>query len=122
MNSSIFFEFEFWLLVVFSVVVPIAIYSAMLRIRAVSPFAVALLGVALLMIAGLDLYLLGKLRMMAAISPSILDDAAFRSELSLGFYLFPALFGGVGVNLISHVLIRHLSEAERKYEREHPDA
>lgn len=122
MNTSVFFEIEFWLLVVFSIVVPFTIYGALLKKRSVSRFTVLFLGVVLLIVAGLDVYLLQSLKRMAKLTPSIVDDWVFLSELSIGFYLIPALFGGIGVNLISHVLIRHLSEAERQFEKEHPDA
>jgi hypothetical protein len=30
------------------------------------------------------------------------------------------VFGGIGVNLISHILLRHLSEAEARFDKEHP--
>jgi len=33
----------------------------------------------------------------------------------------PVVFGGIGVNLISHVRLRHLTEAEKRFDREHPD-
>lgn len=32
----------------------------------------------------------------------------------------PAVFAGIGVNLISHVLIEHLFRAERNFDRTHP--
>jgi hypothetical protein len=32
------------------------------------------------------------------------------------------MFGGVGINVISHVLVEHLAEAEKEFQREHPDA
>jgi hypothetical protein len=35
--------------------------------------------------------------------------------------VLPAVFGGIGVNLISHVLLRHLAEAEERFDREHTD-
>jgi hypothetical protein len=31
------------------------------------------------------------------------------------------MFGGIGVNVISHVLVRHLVEAESRFAVEHPD-
>ena len=58
---------------------------------------------------------------MAKLTPSLADDAVFVSELSLALYLLPAMVGGIGVNVISQVLIRHLVEAEKQFEKEHPD-
>ena len=42
----------------------------------------------------------------------------FLSEISLALYLLPAMFGGIGINVISHILVRHLSEAEDEYRQE----
>ena len=39
----------------------------------------------------------------------------------MALYLFPATFGGIGVNVISHVLVQHLVEAEKRFAREHRD-
>ncbi len=120
MSTSVFAEMAFWLLVVFSAIVPIVIYGALLAKRAVSRTTVLVLGVALVVIAGTDVYLLQKLATAAKLTSSLADDAIFVSEVSLGLYLLPALFGGIGVNLVSHVLIRHLVEAEKQFEKEHP--
>ena len=79
-------------------------------------------GFALVFIAGVDVYLIQGLSAAAKLTSSSIDDAVFDSELTLALYAFPALFGGIGVNLISHVLIRHLGDAERKFEKEHQDA
>ena len=32
------------------------------------------------------------------------------------------MFAGIGINLVSHVLIRHLVEAEKQFEKEHSHA
>lgn len=122
MSFTVFVELKFWLLVAFSLVAPVVIYGVLLVKRAVSRVTVLLLGLVLVAIAGFDLYLLQSLAAMAKVSSSLTDDAVFLSELTIGLYLLPALFAGVGMNLISHVLIRHLEEAERQFEREHPDA
>ena len=122
MSLTVFVEVKFWLLVAFSFVVPVVIFGALLAKRAVSRITVLVLGLALVVIAGFDLYLLQSLIAMAKTTPSLADDALFLSELTLGLYLLPALFAGIGINVISHVLIRHLGEAETKFESEHPDA
>lgn len=120
MSNSVFVELRFWLLVLCSLVAPLAIYTAMLVKRAISRKTVLLLGVVLVGIAGLDVYLLQILSAKARLTPSLADDWLFSSELSMALYLLPLLFGGVGVNLVSHVLTQHLREAEARYDAENP--
>ena len=122
MSITVFVELKFWLLVVFSLVAPVAIYLVLLAKRAISRITVLVLGLTLVAIAGLNLYLLQSLVAMAKVTPSLADDAVFASEVTLGLYLLPALFAGIGINVISHVLIQHLNQAERQFEKEHPDA
>ena len=121
MSLSVFVEVRFWLLVIFSLVLPAGIYGVLLRSRSISSLAVLVFGVALVLIAGVDVYLLQSLSSLAKTSPSLADDALFVSELSIALYVLPVVFGGIGVNLISHVLLRHLTEAEKRFEREHSD-
>ncbi|WP_291516827.1 hypothetical protein [Acidovorax sp.] len=121
MNNSVFFEFRFWLLVAFSLVLPVAIYVVLLATRSISRPAVLAFGVVLVLMAGVDVYLLQTLKSLAHASPSLADDALFNTELSIALYVLPAVFGGIGVNLISHVLLRHLAEAEERFDREHTD-
>ena len=52
---------------------------------------------------------------MATKSASLLDSSIFASELSVALYIVPIFFGGIGVNVVSHVLIRHLDDAERRF-------
>lgn len=119
---SVFAELYFWLLVVCSVVLPAAIYIALLFKRAVSRATILLLGLTLVAVSGVDVFLLQRLEAMSKLSPSLLDDAVFNSEVTIGFYLLPALFAGIGIDVISHVLIRHLDKAQKTFRREHPDA
>ena len=121
MSVTVFVEIRFWLLVAFSIVVPVAIYLVLLAKRAISRTTVLVLGLMLVAIAGLDLYLLRSLAAMAKATASLVDDAVFVSEVTLGLYLLPALFAGIGINVISHVLIQHLNQAEREFERERGD-
>ena len=121
MNKSIFTEAEFWLLITFSFVLPIWIYWLLLSKRTIAQTTVLLLGVALVGIAGVDVYLLQALKSMVKLSPSLVSDALFVSEVSVALYLLPAMFGGIGINLVSHVLINHLQEAEKRFKIEHPD-
>jgi hypothetical protein len=121
LSQSVFGELWFWLMLLVSLVLPFGIYGVLLVKRAVSPITVLLLGFTLVAIAGLDLFLLQRLAAVARLTPSLGDDAVFLSEMSLALYLFPAMFGGIGVNVISHVLVRHLVEAESRFAVEHPD-
>lgn len=77
-----------------------------------------LLAVVLILIAGVNVFLLQRLAEMSKHSPSLLDDSFFRSELSIALYLIPAVFAGIGVNMTSHVLVSHLVDAEKKFDRE----
>src|SRR3990167_3657586 len=120
MSLSVFVELRFWVLVAFSLVLPAGIYGLLLATRSISRVAVLGFGVALVLIAGVDVYLLQSLASLAKTTPSLADDAVFISELSIALYVLPVVFGGIGVNLISHVLLRHLSEAESGFDREHP--
>ena len=117
MVQTVFVEIQFWLLVLFSIIVPVAIYYGLLKRSSISRNTVLLFGVVLLLISGVDIYLLQVLSKMAKTSLSHWDNSVFLSELSMALYLLPITYGGIGVNLISHVLIRHLSRAERRFEQ-----
>lgn len=121
MSLTVFVELRFWLLVVFSLALPAGIYTLLLVTRSISRMAVLGFGIALVLISGVDVYLLQSLATLAKHTPSLADDAVFVSELSIALYVLPVMFGGIGVNLISHVLVRHLTEAEKQFDREHPD-
>lgn len=121
MSNSVFAELSFWIMVVVSVVLPFSIYGALLAKQAISRAAVLALGFTLVAIAGVDVYFLRHWAALAASTPSAADDALFVSEVSFALYLFPLMFGGIGVNVISHILVRHLVGAERRFARDHPD-
>ena len=121
MSTTVFTEVRFWLLVVFSGVLPFAIYWMLLAKRAVSRTTVLVLGLSLVAIAGFDVYLLQTLATQAKLTPSLVDDAIFASEISIALYLLPAMFGGIGINVISHVLVSHLIEAETRFKAENRD-
>lgn len=122
MKFSVFVELYFWLLVVCSLFLPSAIYVALLFKSAVSRATILILALTLLAIAGVDVFLLQRLSEMSKLSPSLVDDAVFNSEVTIGFYLLPALFAGIGIDVISHVLIRHLDKAQETFRREHPSS
>jgi hypothetical protein len=68
----------------------------------------------------LDIYLLQSLSGLAKLSSSVFDDKIFSSQISVALYLLPAIFAGTGINVISHILINHLIEAEKGFEKKHP--
>jgi len=115
--QSVFIELKFWLLIVLTFGTPVLIYGVLLRRRAIRRTHVLLLGMALVLIAGLDAWLLQVLKTLALHTPAMIDDAIFASEISLALYALPLLYAGVGVNIISHVLIEHLLLAEREADR-----
>jgi hypothetical protein len=117
MHETVFVEFQFWLLVLFSFVVPGIIVWVCLTVRAVSRNTVLALGLLLVVIAGFDFYLLQALARMARLTPSLADDAVFDSEVTVGLYVLPALLAGVGINVTSHVLVQHLTDAQKRFAR-----
>jgi hypothetical protein len=114
MSQSIFVEAEFWLLVLFSIVAPTAIIWICLTIRKVSRGHILLVGLLLVAFAGVDLYLLQGLQRRSRETLSSADDVIFNSEITIGLYVLPALLAGIGVNVASHVVIQHLSDAQRR--------
>jgi hypothetical protein len=54
---------------------------------------------------------------MAKLSPSAFDDKIFSSEIAVALYLLPAMFAGTGINVVSHILINHLIEAEKSFDK-----
>ena len=60
--------------------------------------------------------MLQRLNERVKISPALFDDRMFASEISVALYLLPVIFAGVGVNVISHVLVSHLIGAEKAYD------
>ncbi|RZL67086.1 MAG: hypothetical protein EOP77_05930 [Variovorax sp.] len=121
MNNSVFVQLDFWGMVAVSVLMPCAIYAALLATRSVSRTTVLLLGFVMVAIAGFDVYFLQRMATVARETPSLMDDAVFVSEVSFALYLFPLMFGGIGVNLISHILVSHLVGAEKRFSKEHPE-
>jgi len=116
-SNTVFTEIRFWLLIVFSIVLPFCIYGVLMVKRAISRLVVLLFGITLVMIAGVDFYLLHSLageikRVVTA------DDAILIDEISFALYVLPALFAGVGINVVSHILVSHLVEAEERFKQE----
>lgn len=115
------FWIEFLLVILFSFLIPGGIYAVMLVKHSISRMTVLLLGLALIAVAGIDAVLLHHLANEAAHTRAIWDDKLFTSELSMALYLLPLVTAGVGINIVSHLLIRHLTEAEHNFDRIHRD-
>jgi len=122
MSDTVFAHLRFWMLVIFSVVLPVCIYVVLLLKQAISRPTILAFGFALLAIAGVDLYLLQSLVVEAKLTPSLSDDVVFVSEITFALYLLPLTFGGIGVNIVSHFLVRHLDEAEKRFEKDRSES
>jgi hypothetical protein len=120
MTTTVFAEIRFWLLIASSVVVPFAIYGLLLRARRISRASVAFFGFLLVSMSGLDFYLLQSLAASARKTESLDDDYLFVSEVSIALYVLPVMFAGIGVNVVSQVLLAHLAEAEKRFDEEQP--
>ncbi|MHB1250434.1 MAG: hypothetical protein ACYCZL_13715 [Polaromonas sp.] len=120
MELTELFEVKFILLVLGSVVLPPAIYGILLLKKAISRPMVLFFGVALIALAGTDIALINLLLESAKQTLSILDARYFASQLKIALYLLPALFAGIGINVVSHIVISHLVGAEKKFAQEHP--
>ena len=112
MGTTAFAEMEFWLLVIMSMVAPMLLWRLLHSKRTPTRSTIFSLGLVLVVISGTAFYLLQTLAAQSKQSPSLADDALFASELTLSLYLLPALFAGIGINLISDRLIRHLRDSD----------
>lgn len=121
MKESVFFEIEFVILIASSFLIPTGIYVFLLITQSISRWTVMGFAVVLLLLSALDVFLLQSLSDQSKATVSLLDDRLFSTELALALYLLPAVFAGVGVNLLSDILISHLKEAERRFDRQHAD-
>jgi len=119
MKLNVFFEMELILLVIFSVFIPVGIYLFLYKKIAISRWTVVAFALLLVVVAGIDVILLQSLTEKAKATESLLHDRLFSGQLSLILYLLPAAFAGLGVNLLSHVLVNHLNDAEKEFDREH---
>lgn len=122
MTNSVFFQRDFFLLLAFSVFTPIAGYLYLFRRSSVSRRAVLLLALLLMVMAGADVVLIQSLAVAAKTTSAALDQKIFSSEISVALYVLPLVSAGLGINLASHSLFRHLSESEENFDREHQRA
>lgn len=117
MMNDEFFWIVFVLVILFSFLIPGAIYAVMMIKRSISRWTVLMLGLALFVVAGIDAVLLQHLANKAEHTPIIWDDRIFASELSIALYLLPLVSAGIGINIVSHLLITHLRDAERNFDQ-----
>ena len=65
MTNSVFLEFEFLALVLCSIILPIGVYVYALLKKAISRNTVLLLGIVLIVLSGIDIFLLQRVGEMA---------------------------------------------------------
>jgi hypothetical protein len=66
-----------------------AIYVTLLFQRAVSRATILMVGLTLVAISGVNLFLPQRRQTMSKLTPSLLDDAVFNSEVTIGFFCGP---------------------------------
>jgi hypothetical protein len=119
-DATVFTQLRFWALVLFSVVIPAAIFVTLFVRREFSKSTVLVFGLLLIGLAAVDIFLLHALSLSARATPSLADDVVFASELSIALYILPAAFGTLGINMVSHVLMHYLKQKELRFEAHHP--
>lgn len=115
-DATIFTQVRFWVLVLCSLVLPAAIFVTLFVRREFSKATVLAFGLLLIVLAGVDIFMLRALALEAPATPSLADDVVFSSELSIALYIFPAAFGTFGLNMVSHVLMHYLKKKEALFE------
>jgi len=115
-DVTVFTQVRFWLLVLCSLVFPAAIFVTLFVRREFSKKTVLAFGLLLIVLAGVDIFVLRALSHQARLTPSLADDLVFSSELSVALYIFPAAFGTFGLNMVSHVLMHYLKQKEARFE------
>lgn len=112
---------DFWVMGITSLILPIGIYFYLFQKKMMSETVIVLFGFALIGIAGLDLFLLQLVSSEIRLLPVRVNSVVFLSELSVARYFFPAVFGGLGLNIISHMLTAHLIKAKKRFNEESGD-
>ncbi|MFH0129098.1 hypothetical protein ACGLHS_02755 [Variovorax sp. VaC1] len=115
-DATIFTQLRFWVLVLCSLVLPAAIFVTLFVRREFSKASVLAFGLLLILLAGVDIFLLRALAIAAQATPSLADDIVFSSELSIALYIIPAALGTFGLNMVSHVLMHYLKQKEARFE------
>ncbi|MBK4735875.1 hypothetical protein [Noviherbaspirillum pedocola] len=122
MKPSFFLEFEFLSLVVVSFVLPMAILIGLSLTRRIARISVLLFGVLLIVLSGIDFVLLQKIAASASHTRELLRDPVLGPALSVAVYILPVVFAGIGTNIVSHVVIEHLTRAEKEFDRKGVDS
>ncbi|MGJ7501947.1 hypothetical protein ACSFBF_16445 [Variovorax sp. ZT5P49] len=115
-DATIFTQVRFWVLVLCSLVCPAAIFVTLFVRREFSKKAVLAFGLLLIVLAGVDIFVLRALSLKVQATPSLADDIVFSSELSIALYIIPAAFGTFGLNMVSHVLMHYLKQKEARFD------
>ncbi|NOT16710.1 MAG: hypothetical protein HOP20_01415 [Sulfuriferula sp.] len=116
MSNDSQFHLAFVAVILCSILIPAVIYVVMVVKRSISRITVAFLGLTLIVVASVDAVLLHHIAHAAQQTSVLWDDKLFASELSIALYLLPLVSAGIGINILSHLLITHLTEAEQAYD------
>ncbi|MGD0493062.1 MAG: hypothetical protein ABSC32_16105 [Steroidobacteraceae bacterium] len=108
-RQSTFIEGEFVVLVLVSALIAALIYRALWSRRPLSRTRALIFGLTLIVLAGVDVFLLRMLASLSRVSGSIFDRFVFDSELTVALYILPTLFAGTGINVVSHLVIHPLA-------------
>lgn len=113
LTDTILVKAEFWALVATSLALPVAIIWHL--VRAVRILRRVLIGysILLMVVSGLDVILIKAIAVLARETSGLGDDKVFLSEYSLALYLLPLITVGVGVNLLTYTITRHLRIVSR---------
>ena len=120
--TPVYFEMQLLLLILASIVLLLGIYGFLYRRSAIGRGTVMVFALVLLVIAGTDVALLHGLNGRIQEGPLLLYGHLFSEQLATALYVLPAVLAGLGINLMSHVLIHHLNEAEQRFDYERQKA
>jgi len=118
----VYFEMHLLLLILASIVLPLGIYGFLYSSSVIGRGTVMVFALVLLVIAGADVALLHGLNGRIQEGPLLLYGYLFSEQLATALYVLPAVLAGLGINLMSHVLIHHLNEAEQRFNYERQKA
>ena len=108
MPDSAFLRVQFWAMVLFSIVVPCAIFIIVIHKQKLARAHVLCCGLCLVLLAGGNLILLQQLLVIAKQTTDLMDDLFFASEYSLALYVLPLVSAALGTDLLSHVITSRL--------------
>ncbi len=107
---------SFWSLVIISLLFPGSIIFYLTRKQSRNRYAILFCGIALVILAGVDMLILQRLGVLAKATSMKWDDPIFSSELSIALYVLPLTCAGIGIDIISYVITCHfqMMEMEKK--------